>query len=600
MRPVAYHVLCRIHIMWALVVYLLLCPPAWSAPCPQLTPPAARERMTVLSGEIRRHNLLYYQKNRPESSDAEYDRLFSELVLLEKCFPALASVDSPTRTVGSTESSTSAKIAHERPMLSLSSSMGPEAVEILLRKVASAGGGQLLVQPKVDGLPVELTYKAGRLVSAATRGNGLSGETVTETVRKIPGIPQTLTGSFPQRLVVRGEVYADRRLLSASGAAVASQYASPRHVAAGVLQARSPEPDSLALLRIFPFEVVMATGVKMASDREALRLLAEWGFAIAPEQTHVATNFAEVQAVFQSYLADREQLPFAVDGIVVKVDDLALRQRLGEGSRAPFWAAAWKFPPTTATTQVRAIRWQVGRTGRRTPVAEVAPVSLSGTLVRRVSLHTAGEVARLGIAVGDQVVVALAGDIIPQIVAVKGDASRSVASEPGLAAQPEIELDACLSDSPGCRDRFLSRAVYFAGKSGLNIAGLGKKRMKLLVEAGLVTDLPSLFRLDRNELAAVPGIGPKAAQKIVGSLRAMEKPEPFRLVAALGISGVGPATVRSLARHFASADTILALKEEDLQSLPADVASGALAVRSFCATPGGGDVVQKFRALGFW
>ena len=392
----------------------------WAADCPPLTTDVASARIQKLSREIKHHNVLYYEKNAPEISDVAYDRLFSELRILESCFPALAATDSPARTVGTAISKAKPKIRHETPMLSLASATGPRAVEKLLRRVGSEDGKPtLLVQPKVDGLPVELVYLEGRLVSAATRGNGHFGQAVTERARMIQGIPTQLTGSFPTRVVVRGEVYVDLTVTTASGSGKTTVYATPRHQAAGTLLTGNPTPESVTALHFFPFELVNARECcDVRTDSEALRLMQGWGFPVRLEQTATVENLDGVRAVYQATLAERQKLPFAVDGIVVKVDDLALRQLMGAGSREPHWAAAWKFPPETAVTTVREIRWQTGRTGRRTPVALLTPVKLGGIQVSRASLYAPSELERLGIAAGDQVVVALVGDVIPRIIAV--------------------------------------------------------------------------------------------------------------------------------------------------------------------------------------
>lgn len=404
-----------------LILWLLqqLSAAVWAADCPPLTTDVASARIQKLSHEIKHHNVLYYEKNAPEISDAAYDRLFSELRILESCFPALAATNSPTRTVGMAVSGVKSKIRHETPMLSLASATGPKAVEKLLQRISGKGStAALLVQPKVDGLPVELVYQEGRLVSAATRGDGRFGQAVTERVRSIQGIPPQLTGSFPARVVVRGEVYVDL----ATSSSATPHYATPRHQAAGTLLAGTPNPALVAALRFFPFELVQAQQCcGVLTDSAALRLLKSWGLPVRPELTTPAANLNGVRAVYQTILAERQKLPFSADGIVVKVDELALRQRLGAGSREPRWAAAWKFPPATAVTTVREIRWQTGRTGRRTPVALLEPVSIGGIRVSRASLHTKSEVKRLGITAGDQVVVALVGDVIPQIITVVKD-----------------------------------------------------------------------------------------------------------------------------------------------------------------------------------
>lgn len=583
------------------VAGLFISSPCWSAPCPNLTTDAARERITTLTGEVRRHNRLYYQQMRPEISDSAYDRLFAELVLLEGCFPNLAAADSPTRKVGGSAGDAVPTVLHERPMLSLASATGPEAVQTLLRRVAADSGEvTLLVQPKVDGLPVELVYASGRLVSAATRGDGRSGQEVTDRAGRVPGLPVMLTGPVPPRIVVRGEIYADRQSIAERAKQGGDTSATPRHYAAGTLLSRDPDPRDLAALRLFPFELVNAdqiTGIR--TDREALGRLAQWGFPVQSGQTIAVDTFDGVRGVYRDLLADRERLSFAVDGIVVKVDDLALRQRLGEGSRAPFWAAAWKFPPLTARTAVRSIRWQVGKSGRRTPVAELVPVRLGGVRVSRVTLHNAGEVARLGLAAGDEVVVALAGEVIPQVIEVVGKDPGRVGPSTVSGKRPARPApDACLRDSPGCRDQFLARAVFFTSRSGLNIRGLGRGRLKLLIEAGVVSDLPAIFRVTYDDITAVRGLGPQVARTITASVHAVGRPDPFRLVAALGVTGVGPKTARRVAQHFPTLDNLLAADEEQVSTMEGSVAVAARMIRAFFETPGGQELLREFRELG--
>ncbi|MDD2581520.1 MAG: NAD-dependent DNA ligase LigA [Desulfuromonadaceae bacterium] len=553
--------------------------------------------MTTLANEIRYHNRLYYEKAQPAISDAEYDKLFARLVRLEECFPAQAAADSPTRTVGGGTGNGEQKVRHEQPMLSLTSAIGPEEVEVLLERVAADGEVQLLVQPKVDGLPVELTYAAGRLVSASTRGNGRFGEDVTERVREIRGIPHQLTGALPDLVVVRGEVYADlTRMRRYETGSAAEKYATPRHMAAGVLKAQKPDPGTVAALRLFPFELV--TAGSMRSDRAALAQLSDWGFPDALKHTALVRTFAEVQALYLDYQAHRTQEPFAMDGIVVKVDDLLLRRRLGIGGRAPLWAAAWKFTPDTALTRVLGISWTVGRTGRRTPVAELVPVRLGGVLVSRVSLHNDAEIARLGIAAGDQVVVGLVGDVIPQLLEVVGRTPRDSGSgaAPSQVAGPA--LDACLHDSPVCRDQFIARAAYFTSKSGLDIAGLGRSRLQKLIEAGLVNDLSSLFLLKAEAVAAVPGFSEKTARRLTASIGAAGHSEPFRTVTALSIPGVGLKSVQRLAGRFTSLDALLAAGDETLTALAAGDSRAARAVQGFFHSPGGKELLVKFRKLG--
>jgi DNA ligase (NAD+) len=381
---------------------------------------------------------------------------------------------------------------------------------------------------------------------------------------------------------------------------VAGKYATLRHLAAATLRAQDPDPQALAALRLFPFELVRAAPAlaRIDSDRATLGQLAAWGFPVPHQHTHPASSLEEVRRLYRGYLVDRDRQPFAMDGIVVKVDDLGLRKRLGEGSRAPLWAAAWKFPPATISTEVLAIHWSVGRTGRRTPVAELAPVDLGGIRISRVSLHSAAEFARLGLEVGDRVVVALVGDAVPQVVEVLGKKAGNAEDPVTANPLPEPAADACLVDSPDCRQQFLARAVHFASKSGLNIAGLGRGRMQLLVEAGLVADLPALFRLQTAEIAAVPGFSAQSARQLTAAIRAAGRPPLPRLLAAISIPGVGPAAASRLGEQFVTPDLLLAAKEEHLAAIPGISPATAGNIRSFLDSPGGLKLLEELRELG--
>jgi DNA ligase (NAD+) len=565
--------------------------------CPELPPSRAMARTSQLRQEIHHHDELYYVSLQPTISDAEYDALFAELLRLERCFPDLAAADSPTGRIGNDSRPEVQTLHHEQPMLSLSSSIGPEAVQALLRRIDAAHlPPLLLVQPKVDGLPVELTYRFGRLVSAATRGDGNRGEDVTSRVKAIAGIPLVLSGSYPERVMVRGEIYADLALMTAATKATAEPYATPRHFAAGILRSLSPTPLALAALRLFPFELMGAVRVGgITSDLAALAQLAEWGFPVRLDLTWQARTLDEIRTLYLESLTDRERRGFAADGIVVKINDLGARDRLGAGARAPFWAAAWKFPPQSATTLVRAVHWQVGRTGRRTPVAELEPVTLAGIRVSHVSLHNAQTLARFGVVAGDRVVIALVADVIPQMVEVVGKGARTPGAGETATPPTSPAPDACLKDSPDCRAQFLARASYFVSKAGLGIQGFGQGRLQLLVEAGLVRDLPSLFRLAPREIAAVPGFTAKSAQRLTAAIRRASQPDPFRLVIALGIPGVGPATVKRLADQFGSLDEVLRVGEGERSG-----GGGAAAdsIRRFFATPGGLELLARLRELG--
>ncbi len=564
--------------------------------CPDLSAAAARQRLEGLAAEIRHHDHLYYEELKPAISDAAYDRLFAELLGLERCFPEWAAADSPTRRVGGDAPAGTAKVRHAAPMRSLDSAADESRVVALLQRLAALGGGEVLLQPKVDGLPVELVYEQGRLVSAATRGDGEGGENVTERVRQLTGIPARLAGDYPERVVLRGEVYADLRLLAAAPPQI--DYPTPRHLAAATLRAQTPDPQALAALRFFPFALVSTIpDAGFLFDRQALAQLQSWGLPVDPAQTRTASTLAEVRSFYQETLAGRDRQPFAMDGIVVKADAAVLRRRLGEGSRAPRWAAAWKFPPATALTRILRIDWQTGRTGRRTPVAEVTPVLLGGVRVSRLSLHSAAALERSGARPGDEVVIALAGDAVPQLLEVVGEATSGVKfSSPPLT---EAGIADCLCDSPACRPQFLARASHFVSPAGLAIAGLGRGRLQKLIEAGLVHDLPGIFGLTEAAIAEVPGFGPRSARQLAQAIRQTARPQRARLLTAIGIPGVGPVAAGQLAAAFPAGAALFAASPEELMAGAQVGRRAAENFHAFFAAPEGLKLLRQLRDLGW-
>ena len=564
--------------------------------CPLLDNAAATAQLEILSAEVLYHNRLYYQELRPVLSDAEYDRLYAKLVRMEACFPLLVSVDSPTRRVGAEGVDPKLTIAHAQPMLSLASAADETAVAALLQRVKKIKEGKILylVQPKVDGLPVELLYLRGELAAAATRGDGLRGEDVTAQARKLAALPQKLRGNYPPRLLLRGEIYARKqREESAPQTAALAAYATLRHQAVATLRSQDATPEALAALAFFPF-MQLSVADSVLSDRDSLRLLQEWGFPDPLPQSGSATSLAEIRELFATALAQRSQWPFAADGIVVKVDDLSLRRTLGDGSRAPNWAAAWKFPAATVQTTVTEILWQTGRTGRRTPVATLVPRELAGIQVERVTLHNADELARLDLIAGDEVLVALSGDVIPQIVAVTRRIPRRAVLAP--AASVVALPHACYHASADCSAQFLSRALHFTSPGGLNIAGLGRGRLQALIAAGLVPDLPSLLTLKEEEIAAVDGLGAKTAARIATALQSARHPQPWRLLAALGVESIGPKTLARLQKHYATLGAMTTATAPELASVIGDRSGAALS--SFLASPAARSQLTAFYQLG--
>lgn len=564
--------------------------------CPLLDTTTATAQLATLTAEVRYHNRLYYQELRPVLSDVEYDKLYARLLKMEECFPRLVSADSPTRRVASAEIDPKLLIPHAQPMLSLAAAADETAVAELLTRVRQVAPGEVryLVQPKFDGLPLELLYVKGRLVAAATRGDGLRGEDVTAQAQKIAAIPQRLSGDFPARLVIRGELYARRgRAEDAPLKADSEPYATLRHQAAATLRKVDATPEALAALDFFPYEVVDPEKT-LKMERSILARLSGWGFPDPLPLTSSATTLDGIRKVVADALAARPSWPFAADGMVVKVDDLALRRTLGEGSREPNWAAAWKFPPATAVTTVTEIVWQTGRTGRRTPVATLAPCRLAGIEVQRVTLHNAEELAALDLIAGDEVLVALSGDVIPQIVAVTKRLPRLAVM--AAAPLPLPRIDDCYVLSTLCEEQFLGRASYFVSENGLNIAGLGPGRLRSLIRAGLVKDLPSLLLLTPEEIASVDGIGEVTAKKIALALQSARHPQPWRLLAGLGVENVGPKALMLLQERYGTLGALVQAPEEELSPLVGVKASTSLA--RFFASEEGRRQLTLFAELG--
>lgn len=559
--------------------------------CPQIPVETAKKQILSLSEEIKYHNRLYYQTMQPKISDEEYDALFLRLSSLETCFPKLALSGSPAKTVGNDISDSESLIKHQKAMLSLTSTVSSKAIKALLKRLPDSSS-ELLLQPKVDGLPIELTYRNGQLVSAATRGDGKYGADVTSRAREIAGIPLKLKNSFPTDLVVRGEVYADLQLLQQQQSF--NRYATPRHFAAATLKAKEPETVAVNILRLFPFELVDASPPYNApeTDRKALEWLADWGFPINPEDSQYITKFDEIVAFYQKYSANRAKLPFAADGIVVKVNKIALRNSLGVGQRAPLWAAAWKFQPETATTEIISIYTQTGRTGKQSVMVDVKPVRLGGVVVTTMQRHNRD------LAVGDLVTVALVGDVIPQIIS-----SKKIAGEQRVAVEhkksgEKLKTDYCISYKSGCREQFLAKAVYFTSKNGLNIKGLAKRQLEKLVDIGMIQELSGILLLNSEQLVNRAEYSQSAAEKLIKAISKSKTADSFRLIQAIGINGVGAKTIKKLAKKFKNLDSLLVADAEHLSLLTKQEASGVKAIKAFCNSTGGTDLINKFRELG--
>lgn len=532
----------------------------------------AAAQVAELSAKLRRLSRLYYGEDTSEVADKVYDRMLAELQEIEARFPDLALADSPTQTVGTPLKTSFASVEHYQPMLSLESGAEKSKVVDLLRRLAQAGADAplLIAQPKIDGLSIELVYEHGLLAVAATRGDGTTGEDVTANVRTIEDIPQLLTDCPHDLVVVRGEVYMDRRGFEKLNRALVEQggdgFANPRNAAAGSLRQQDPAITATRPLAFFPFELVTATEHRFTSDYEAAEAMAAWGLPVDMKHVLQGQGLEFIEQVHADYAEARDGLEFEIDGVAVKADDLALRASMGARARTPRWAVAWKFPPRQELTLVRDIAVQVGRTGKLTPVGLLDPVDVGGVTVSRATLHNFGEVARLDVRLGDQVRVERAGDVIPKVVEVvqPGDPHGEKIAPPEYCpvCHSEVEQGRIATGSQGaihfctnhlgCPAQLLGALKHFAHRNAMDIEGLGEKRVADLRECGVLSDLLSIYSLRDHEalIAQWDGWGEQSASNLIKAIEKTKGKSFDRFLFALGIPHLGSETARDLAGRF--------------------------------------------------
>ena len=528
----------------------------------------------ALGRDLLRHAVLY-EKGRPSIDDALYDRLFALLKSVEAAYPEAATPDSPTKRVGAPDTAADGgasdrhfrKTVHLAPMLSLDSSADEgELTRFHARMREALDAPVFTVQPKLDGLSIELVYEAGAFRRAVTRGNGTEGDDVTENLRRVADLPPRLSSDrslLPELLAVRGEVMMEiapfekyNEHLVKTGR---EPYASPRNSAAGALRQLDPRKTAQRGLRVVGYDVLKIDGgPAFASDTEALAALEDWGFK-TPDDIELARTVEEIKEYYNRIAHSRDGLAYELDGIVIKLDDLRSRERLGTTSHHPRWAFAYKFPARQATTWVRKIEAQVGRTGVLTPVALLAPVRIGGVRVRRASLHNREELSRKDIREGDRVVVQRAGDVIPQVVRVlERSPPYSMPAEcPSCGA--EVVEDGPRSRCPnrfGCLEQLKARLQHYGARAALDIEGLGAEVASTLVDEHLVSSLADLYRLSPEQIASLDGFAERSAAALVEAIADSKQPALDRFLVALGIPEVGSALSRKLAHEFGSLDKI--------------------------------------------
>ena len=555
---------------------------------PRPASPAEVRRAAELRGTITRHDHLYHVLDAPEIADAEYDRLFAELLALEAAHPELAAPDSPTQRVGGAPLDTFAEVVHEVPMLSLANAFDESGVADFDRRVrerlelAEGEEVEYVAETKLDGIAVSLRYEGGRLAVAATRGDGTRGEDITSNVRTIRSIPLRLAGGgYPESLEVRGEVYfpLDRfeRLNEEQRARGEREFVNPRNAAAGGLRQLDPRATRTRRLMFFCHGAGDAAGIPSApTHRDLLRRMDEWGLRVSPD-ARVVRGVSGCLAYHREIEDRREALGYQIDGVVYKVNRLEDQRRLGAVSRAPRWALAHKFPAEEAVTTLLGIDVQVGRTGSLTPVARLEPIFVGGVTVTNATLHNQDEIARKDVRVGDRVVVRRAGDVIPQVLRVVDPEGRApdapvfampdecpVCGAP--AARVEGQAATRCTAGLGCPAQRKEAIRHFASRRAMDIEGLGEKLVDQLVETGLVATVADLYRLreHRDAIAALERMGELSTDNLLAGVeRSRGLPLP-RFLYALGIPEVGEATAGSLARHFGK---LFRLREADEAAL---------------------------------
>ncbi|MEZ7212921.1 NAD-dependent DNA ligase LigA [Klebsiella spallanzanii] len=575
------------------------------------------QKLTELRTTLRHHEYLYHVMDMPEIPDAEYDRLMRELRELEAQHPELITPDSPTQRVGAAPLASFSQVRHEVPMLSLDNVFDEESFLAFNKRVQdrlkNTDDLTYCCELKLDGLAVSILYENGVLVQAATRGDGTTGEDITSNVRTIRAIPLKLRGDdIPQRLEVRGEVFLPQagfeKINEEARRTGGKVFANPRNAAAGSLRQLDPRITAKRPLTFFCYGVgVLEGGELPASHSARLQQFKAWGLPVS-ERVKLCHTPEEVLTYYRKVEEDRPKLGFDIDGVVIKVDSLALQEQLGFVARAPRWAVAFKFPAQEQMTFVRDVEFQVGRTGAITPVARLEPVHVAGVLVSNATLHNADEIDRLGLRIGDKVVIRRAGDVIPQVVNVV------------LSERPEetreivfpTHCPVCHSDVERVEGEVVTRCTgglicgaqrkealkHFVSRRALDVEGMGDKIIDQLVEKEYVHTPADLFLLTTGKLTGLDRMGPKSAQNVVDALEKSKETTFARFLYALGIREVGEATAAGLAAHFGTIEALEQASIDDLQKVPDVGIVVATHVRNFFAEESNREVIAQLRKEG--
>ncbi|WP_455217083.1 NAD-dependent DNA ligase LigA [Kaarinaea lacus] len=574
------------------------------------------KRAAELREQINYHNYRYYVLDDPEIPDAEYDRLFRELQELEKTFPELITADSPTQRVGGQPLSSFGEVKHAIPMLSLGNAFSNDEVEAFGKRITDrleTSDVQFVAEPKLDGLAISLLYEKGVLTRAATRGDGITGEDVTQNVRTIHSVPLHLVGkNYPEVLEVRGEVYMPRAGFEELNKRQKSNndkvFANPRNAAAGSLRQLDSKITATRPLSIFCYGIGQVEGGKLPDRHSAmLKSLKGWGFPVCPEVVSVK-GIGECLDYYQEISQRRKDLPYEIDGVVYKVDRFDQQEQLGYVSRAPRWAIAHKFPAQEELTKLLAIDVQVGRTGALTPVARLEPVEVGGVTVTNATLHNQDEIERMDVRVGDTVVIYRAGDVIPKVASVvksrrpKNTRMYKMPDHCPVCGSEIVRVqdEAVMRCSGGlyCPAQRKEAIKHFASRRAMDIEGLGDKLVEQLVDTKKVNDVADLFSLELDEVANLDRMAEKSAQNLLDALEKSKNTSLPRFIFALGIREVGEATAQILANHFGNLKSLMKADVEELQTI-ADVGPVvAFNIVTFFHQPHNLEVIDKLISAG--
>ncbi|HHZ19508.1 MAG TPA: NAD-dependent DNA ligase LigA [Firmicutes bacterium] len=570
------------------------------------------DRARQLRELIEHHNYLYYVLDAPEITDAEYDALMQELMALEAAYPELVTEDSPTQRVGGAPAAGFETVTHPVPLMSLANAYSDEDLrdfDARVKKLLNVQNVSYVAELKIDGLTVALTYRNGLLQLGATRGDGIQGENITANIRTVRSIPLRLKGA-PAYLAIRGEVYMPKKefetLNQAREATGESLFANPRNAAAGSLRQLDPKVTATRQLDGFFYDILEMEGEMPKTQCEALQRIADLGFHINPNYRYCEDIEAAI-AYCHEWQARRSELPYEIDGIVLKINDLAQQAALGATAKAPRSKIAYKFPAEEVITRIKEIRVNVGRTGAVTPLAVLEPVRVAGSTVSRATLHNEDNIRAKDIRIGDSVVIRKAGDIIPEVV--RALPERRTGSEtvfvmpthcPECGAEvyrgPDEAVARCLGAA--CPAKIREGIIHFASRDAMNIEGLGPAIVNQLVDAGLIHDVADLYSLKADDLLPLERFGPKSVENLLQSIQRSKDNPLHRLLFALGIRHVGEGAARTLAKHFGTLDRLMGATKEELLSVPEIGGIIADSIIHFFGEEQNRHVIEKLRVAG--